>query len=466
MRPTSTLRRASPVTRCPTPRPSQILRLACLATLATAAACTDDAMPTAPPRAAIQAAVGATHLPAGRYSTIDEQFTDLAERIPGFGGYFTDDAGRFTIALVDSTRRALALQVLAPVLQERGLAASVVQVRPVQYDFAELNGWRDRARAVLAVRGVSTLDANEGQNRVLIGLVSDDARAGVEAALSRLNVPRAAVAIEVNGGNVPGVGLSDQTNNMVGGNRIVNQYGLFCTLGVNVRLPSDAGGGTEYFLTNGHCTTSDASMDGQVTSTTFSRTGYPTFAVEVDDPPLTIGSTYVNRCAEGLRCRDSDAARIQYWYPWDANYGNIARTQSAGTGTAYGSTTFNSAGWPYVYFALYGSRGPRSEGDRVDKVGVTTGWTSGRVRRTCEDTNVSRRVGSVSVYDRTLFCQVFVDATWEEGDSGSPAFTPSPECCSALLRGLVWGGRGDRSMFGYSDTESIQRELGTIYIHP
>lgn len=396
----------------------------------------------------------------GRHKTLDEQFVDLAARIPGFGGYRTDDAGRFTVDLVDTTRRDLALQVIAPALLERGVAPTAVQVRRVQYDFAQLNAWRDRARAVLAVPGVSSLDANEGQNRVLVGLVREDARAAAEAALSRLDIPREAVVIEVNGGNSLALGLSDQTDNMVGGNKITNQFGISCTLGVNVRLPSDPGGGTEYFLTNSHCTSPDRRMDGRVDSVTFTRTGYPAFAVEVDDPPFF-------PCYGDLRCRYSDAARIQYWYPWDANYGNIARTESYGTGPDWGSRTFNSAGWPYHYFQLAFSQGPRSEGDRVDKVGITTGWTSGRVRRTCEDANFYSPYTGEHLY--TLLCQVFVDARLREGDSGGPAFTPTEAGYTrptAILRGMVWGYRTDALLFGYSDTENIQRDLGTIYIHP
>jgi hypothetical protein len=86
-------------------------------------------------------------------------------------------------------------------------------------------------------------------------------------------------------------------------------------------------------------------------------------------------------------------------------------------------------------------KGTASVGTVVNKVGRTTGWSQGQVTRTCVNTGVT---GS-TVY---LFCQNWVKATVDHGDSGSPVFDNSNR-----FLGLD---------FIYSPVAQIEQELGAL----
>ena len=95
----------------------------------------------------------------------------------------------------------------------------------------------------------------------------------------------------------------------------------------------------------------------------------------------------------------------------------------------------------------------------VNKVGRTTGWTQGKVTRTCVNT---------SVYGSTvlLYCQTFVSdpggaTVVRAGDSGSPVFQVTSGTSVKLL-GILWGGSSDNKTFVFSPLASIQQELGTV----
>ncbi len=64
---------------------------------------------------------------------------------------------------------------------------------------SQLKTWTERAGALLAIRGVTLVDLDEGKNRVTVGIDDDSRTEAVERALSSLDVPRAAVVITVTG---------------------------------------------------------------------------------------------------------------------------------------------------------------------------------------------------------------------------------------------------------------------------
>lgn len=69
-------------------------------------------------------------------------------------------------------------------------------------------------------------------------------------------------------------------------------------------------------------------------------------------------------------------------------------------------------------------------GETLDKIGITTGWTSGQVFETCTDIN-----GGGGIW---LWCQDKVSAGAWYGDSGSPVFYYQNG--GAVVVGLLWGG--------------------------
>ncbi|MEM4302262.1 MAG: kelch repeat-containing protein [Candidatus Caldarchaeum sp.] len=102
----------------------------------------------------------------------------------------------------------------------------------------------------------------------------------------------------------------------------------------------------------------------------------------------------------------------------------------------------------------------RVPGKIVNKVGRTTGWSQGPIVYTCVNLPVYREGVDTGL---TLICQDGVQATSQEGDSGSPVFSIT-NGSDVILYGLLWGGNG--ATFFYSPIENIQRELGLLRISP
>jgi hypothetical protein len=91
----------------------------------------------------------------------------------------------------------------------------------------------------------------------------------------------------------------------------------------------------------------------------------------------------------------------------------------------------------------------------VNKVGRTTGWSAGRVTQTCVNTGVS---GTNIVQ----FCQTFVKAKVNSGDSGSPTFVITGGT-NVRLVGILWGGGG--GSFVFSPLKNIEAELGNLTVN-
>ena len=106
-------------------------------------------------------------------------------------------------------------------------------------------------------------------------------------------------------------------------------------------------------------------------------------ATEVADPVYVRGGA---GCPKGKKCRYSDAARAAYANGTNQALGLIARTSGANNGsldivgsfsiTADDCTGSNQTG------------GCLAVGTVVNKVGRTTGWTSGAITNTCVNTGV------------------------------------------------------------------------------
>lgn len=85
--------------------------------------------------------------PSGLALTIDEEFTRVAQKVPGFGGCYYDDSGALNVVL---THPSLQLNSIRAVLSSHGIKGSgELVVQQGQYDFVELSQWRHRLDAVM-----------------------------------------------------------------------------------------------------------------------------------------------------------------------------------------------------------------------------------------------------------------------------------------------------------------------------
>jgi hypothetical protein len=357
----------------------------------------------------------------------------LTRIIPGFGGFYLDDKEVPTVYLTDVRQRRAAEAALGAYARARGFLPADIRVLHSDYTYKELDRWFTRVSPeVLAVTGTVFADLDEATNRVLVGVENAQAGAAVKGVTARLGVPGKAVVVK----QVEPVHfvatLRDRVRPVVGGLQI-NFTGFLCTLGFN------AVDGTENsFLTASHCTTAQGGVENTQYSQPLSSVSESFIGTEVEDPPYFTDGV----CPAGRRCRYSDAARVLYESGVTFTPGGIAQTSRAkGSITIAGSFTITAESGtnPLV-------------GERVSKVGRTTGFSRGRITNTCVTVNV---FGS----DVTQLCQAIVNAGVGGGDSGSPVFLGST---NVTLYGILWGGNFSGSSFVYSPLTNIQQELGDL----
>jgi hypothetical protein len=299
----------------------------------------------------------------------------------------------------------------------------------------------DRASAaVLALPGTVFADFDEVNGRLLFGVENAAAIRGVETALSRLGLARASYAVQVTEPIVQLATLRDPFRPTRGGIQI-NFPGFLCTMGFN----ADHAGGRS-FITNSHCTTTQGGTEGTQYWQPLQTVDPTVIATEAADP------TYLTRrenpaCPSGKLCRYSDASRALYSADVASSRGVIAKTTGVNSGSLEVASTF------FAVTAQDNSTTSFPIGTVVNKVGRTTGWTSGAITNTCVHTNVS---GSRI----TQLCQTFVSAGVGSGDSGSPVFRITSGD-NVQLVGILWGGSGS-STFVFSPLANVVRELGPV----
>jgi hypothetical protein len=301
----------------------------------------------------------------------------------------------------------------------------------------DLEAWFARSSPeVLALPQTVFADHDEANNRLVFGVENAGVIRGVQNALTRLGIPATAYEIRVTD---PIHFMSDNLRSahrpVVAGVQIHwSQY--VCTLGFNV---SHSGGYS--FITNSHCTENQGST-GNTQYNQPTRTSEPDpIAFEAHDPAYFRGGA----CPRGRVCRYSDAARAAYVEGMEGQ-ARIAKTTGVNNGdlTVVGHFSITSQDNSSTSFS-----------GTMNKVGRTTGWTSGSVSNSCVNVNVS---GS----NITQLCQTIVESNQQivaGGDSGSPVFTGTS---TVTLRGILWGGNSSGTLFVFSPFKAIQDELGSM----
>lgn len=420
-----------------------------------AIACQDTPAPTDPAQR-----VNPSLVAAPSQSEAPDQM-DVAQAVPGFGGYFIDETGAPTVYLTDPSRRPEAEQALAGFLAAFGWSAADLRVRPAQYDYLQLDAWYRQASArVLALPGAVSTDLDEGRNRLRFTGVDAAALSTIASTLTGLGIPAAATVVHLRGPVRHAASIRDKVRPPYGGFQIqffpapASPLVLVCTLGFNAERA-----GVKSFITNSHCSNVQGGTDQRTDYYQSTRGGViPNpdnfVAFEVDDPQYVSGGD----CPLLRRCRTADASRAQYGAGQAFNLGRIARTTLLNSVLASDDTTYLQYD-PLNPVYKIGAEQPNPVlGQTLRKVGRTTGWTQGVVVATCEDV-------SVTDSDITQLCQSLVNAFVDGGDSGSPVFGLHTDG-SAFLAGILWGSSTDlvtnEVQFIFSPFSSIERELGAL----
>lgn len=368
----------------------------------------------------------------GPLQTSDWELSRIAAHAPGFGGLFYDAEGVANVYLKDPRQ--------ASQFQRPG--GPPVRIHQGDYDFRDLVTYKQRLTDAMSLPGVVTLDVNEGKNRVHIGVDRGLGRAAVEqvtAALSSFGVPRRAVIVEAVDPIHQLATVRDRVRPVPAGVQIAFG-GFVCSGGFNATRAGVAG-----LVTASHCTNVQGGVESTVlyqnTNTSSNRIG-----VETADPTYFTGSP----CPSGRRCRYSDTAFYRYDSSGLRELGRIART------TGVGSLTISTTA---PRFTITGTANFPSQGQTLNKVGRTTGWSRGSVIFTCANINVSGT-------NITQLCQDGVGATVAGGDSGSDVFSGSTSSSNtnATLYGVLWGGNSAGTQFIFSAWSNITSELGSMTV--
>lgn len=378
---------------------------------------------------------------------------EVAQAVPGFGGYYIDDAGRPTVWLTDVSQRPAAEAALAGFLEHFGFTAADLRVREATYTYLQLDAWYRQAwPQALSVLGAVFSDLDESRNRLRFGAVSG-AVLNVRAALALLPIPSGAIIVEATEPIHQLATLRDQVRPARGGLQISffalegSPVGYACTLGFNALMD-----GAESFVTNSHCTNVQGGSEIPTRYYQPTRNEPADFiGVEVHDPHYWISPDCP---VPGFMCRYSDAARAEYADGQEFALGRIARPAITDDPNHPDFLTIDGSN---PTFRLIQEQ-PRSVvGETAHKVGRTTGWTLGPVTETCINSIV---LGS----DKPIIqlCQTRVQGAADSGDSGSPVFRPGAQGNATLL-GILWGGSvtGTPS-FVFSPMWNVQRELGPL----
>ena len=408
--------------------------------------------------------------------TLDSEFLNIAEREPDFAGMYYNNDGRLVVAMAAAeglSTQALELQRETVSTAIKGVfgedvfyeEASEAQLDAlaegnlslqsmaapnkdltlvrVNYSFKQLSDWRTQVDGLVwNLTGVSYLDTDEVDNKVTVGVEDEASARNVRAELMKLGIPADALNVEVVPSFSDYANLDRYNRPLVGGLGISRWGGSSswgCTYGFNVVRYGVSG-----FLTNAHCT----SVQGSVSGDRFYQGNTTSIGRETAEAAIRTSGTQRERWA--------DVAFVRHENAPSTDLGGIAdtylnqRNQVSTTDLSYKS--YN----PVV-------------GERVYKVGVTTGKTYGEITATCAD--VPSSTSGIRNLCQTLVKSANSSTLSSPGDSGSPYYHYSYVSGAGWkveLKGILWGGSGNgaSSTAVFSPMRNIERALGGLRVHP
>jgi hypothetical protein len=376
--------------------------------------------------------------------TLDEQFLRMAQKYPGFAGYYLDGEGRPVLMRAGGVR-ASAMDGLVQQLSQAHDGRAVVE-KEAKYSFDDLYAWHLKLVDVMTEPGseVHFFDISELDNKLVLGIAPDaspTARAIVERFIAKTGVPRDAVEVRDEPRANPLYTLRDTQQPVPGGTEInyvkSNGLGYVCSVGLPVKRGTTVG-----FVTAAHCSEFNGMRYNQ---------GTYHLGNSVAVGPLVAAGT--NGCPTGAQCKWSDAAF--------ASAVNPAYMERARISVTPGPNNLNVTSKVTVTQVLSSP----AIGTGVKKTGRTTGTTQATMKATCVRLKYN-------TYPTTFLCLNQVDTFFstfsQGGDSGGSVWI-DPGGGNATITGLISGGNEDGGTVVYNHSyyspwSSIQKDLGTLVI--
>ncbi|MHB8837684.1 MAG: chymotrypsin family serine protease [Gemmatimonadaceae bacterium] len=401
----------------------------------------------------------------------EKAFDDIAQRMPGFGGYFRSPTGELVMVSTRATEKTALLTEGANVVSQlqRALPGSrLTSARVVdgKFSFWQLAQIRDLLfeQALGRVPGMHGLDLDEQANRVSVGLTEagrEAARQEVIRLVRDAGLDTLAIAIVTyepprvqSMGALPaaplpppGWTLASYWSEVVGG---IQWAAMPRYTGCSVGVVADWNG-QRGFVSASHCSQYFFQLENTTAYQPDTNSSFGSMATEYADPA---GANCWSWTWNGyLPCRDSDASFFRSSGAMPMHKGLIARPAyrtSNGADPAY--TTVDQA---KPYFIVTSAALSVPGGSLVDKVGVRTGWTSGIITNSCHDQVMEFESRSDKFI---LKCSYKAAIYSREGDSGGPFFMLDPSESEASLVGILSGGDGSTAYI--SRWTGIANDLG------
>ena len=372
---------------------------------------------------------------AGTGSSADELLYCVFLEEPRFGGFSAmpenPDTALVWITGEEGADRA-ALRALAAInrLWERSFTRAITAT--ADYTVGDLTTWAD---AVMKEPPdwLAGLDLGESRNR--IALIVKDQETGLAHTLASLGIPTNAVTVDRPLRTAPPASMVEGTDHQgdpfgqdgqaldwslspfVGSGEISHYSagtGFKCTAGFLVAFLGHDGVPQRGFVTAGHCGPEQAKFRAR--------------------PDQQLGQSAFNLLQRG-RGMDFQYVESQASSRAVMGPGYIARPGRQNTTGERATRGLKLLDPKQPYFEISGAA-RAAVGDLVHKVGRTTGWTSGKVLRTCFTPLVKnfKRVNEMK-------CSDIADLSSMDGDSGSPVFSVDTDG-RVTLRGVLFAGSG------------------------
>jgi hypothetical protein len=383
----------------------------------------------------------------------EQAFADLEALAPLTAGFYFDSDTLVVVTNIQTAERAKAAlaHLAARGFNGRRIVPSHISVREARFTFSQLAAWRDIIFTnLLGSAGITSLDLNERENRVVIGIRPAQAaelRTTLPPRIAALGInPEAVIYREVADLNLqvrttaaPIVPerISHTADTVVGGLRVglSRSYGnpVSCTLGFVAGR-----GGERGYVTASHCTELLFDVDNSEMS---QASGARAIGHEVTDPEGWTCGIFFHEC------RVSDGSFFTTYEGIPSARGLIARPASKGTGTLDWDQSN-----PYFMITEVENNNMWS-GDPVDMVGSFGGWSGGTIQSTCEDFPLTGEKMVTCAYEANYRCI--------DGDSGAPVFRRLVGT-EVKLAGIHTGDQNNETRCVFSKYYRIVQNLGSI----
>ena len=373
---------------------------------------------------------------------------ELAAAIPGFAGVYFSTPTELTVLATGDVDAAYASNHVRDVLLRSGRRPVrgewTFRLEKARYTFHQLADWRDAvAEVLLSVGDLSSLDLNERDNRIDVGVARSGAMAAVARVLNDTDVPADAFHVEERSRAHETQGVLEGTMRPLRGGIGVGPRK--CTMN-SIAL----WGGVPRVVINSHCSATPFGLDAPTPYLSQPAGAQERWGVEIWD-----SKGYACGVLDRDRCRRAEVALFTAnpnVYGGDQPYafGELARPRDRVPGYA------NDSGWNKpldpnsVRLRIVGVVEAPWQGEIVDKIGINSGWTYGPVLQTC--VNPIIQALTFPLRARVMVCQQRAEYNSNGGDSGGPVFIYLGGD-SVLYAGINWGNSGakgdDTGIDGY-----------------